>query len=296
MCSVAPAQARLSPAVCCFRRGHRPRAAHARRHPAPPFSPSATTHRSAHSLGRLPGRHGASRAADVVAPCLQSLAALRAVPQLAPVPALPARAAHVGGGPMVHLQAPGGGRGRRRGRAPRAAGAAWLRWSRRLRARTRGPPGLRGDPRPRQNPNQPSSRTTAPQSCGCSPAMGKGTCRTPVARSRPLYHCRRRCRWPRRAGRAGVSGLYPVCGACGGGGRGPVGGGGRAGFEGSRLARPAPPTRWNGGLLAALGPGRRGKRSRGEGGACAARLVAQATKGCLTGPHARARAPRPPPP
>ena len=232
MCSVAPAQARLSPAVCCFRRGHRPRAAHARRHPAPPFSPSATTHRSAHSLGRLPGRHGASRAADVVAPCLQSLAALRAVPQLAPVPALPARAAHVGGGPMVHLQAPGGGRGRRRGRAPRAAGAAWLRWSRRLRARTRGPPGLRGDPRPRQNPNQPSSRTTAPQSCGCSPAMGKGTCRTPVARSRPLYHCRRRCRWPRRAGRAGVSGLYPVCGACGGGGRGPVGGGGERGLKG----------------------------------------------------------------
>ena len=79
-------------------------------------------------------------------------------------------------------------------------------------------------------------------------------------------------------------------------GTGAGGGGGRAGFEGSRLARPAPPTRWNGGLLAALGPGRRGKRSRGEGGACAARLVAQATKGCLTGPHARARAPRPPPP
>ena len=63
------------------------------------------THR-ARALGRLPRRRAPGRAADVMLPRLEPLAALGAVRQLRAVAALAAAAAHVGRRPVVHLEAP----------------------------------------------------------------------------------------------------------------------------------------------------------------------------------------------
>ena len=75
--------------------------------PLPTISPLCHTHH-AEPLGRLPRRRPPGEAADVVFPRLQLFVAARAELQLLAVPPLLARPAHVGGGAVVHFEAPVG--------------------------------------------------------------------------------------------------------------------------------------------------------------------------------------------